>query len=306
MQRVQIAVGPALTGAFAPSILPGLGLLPTALLALPVVVAGGTAIVPGAWSTLYRKTGIGAGAWLLAVSVAAGGIALTYLLGSPQPFCSGPTYRGCLTLYGWASAIFLGSSLGVAIAAGHLGRYRRLRAASLGPAAEADEGLVAVEGRVVPAGDATTGPVSDEPVAWYRHVVESPTPFGGHLEVDAETVDRDLYVQDGSGRLLVLTDVLDAHDVAELSRSHIATDSEQRRREWSYEPDDVVTVVGHVTAVSRAEYPEPKVVGLEGPVVVGQRTLSELRGWAAQRAVVGALVALVVGGGSLLVMLLTA
>ena len=108
---------------------------------------------------------------------------------------------------------------------------------------------------------------------------------------------------DGSGRLLVLAAGLDAHDVAELARSHTAADGEQRRREWSYQPDDAVTVVGVASDVSRAEYPEPVVVGLDGPVIVGRRTLPELRSWAAQRAVLGSVIALVVGGGSLLVLL---
>lgn len=264
-------------------------------------------LVAGVWSALYRRTGIGAGAWPLAVAVAVGGIALSYLLGSPQPFCvGGISYRACLTTYGWASAVFLGSSLGIAIAAGHLGRYRRLRAASLGPAATTDDGLVAVEGRVVSVGDTVPGPVSGEPVAWYRSVVEAPTPVGGYRETDVGTCDRDVYVADGSGRLLVCTDGLDEHDVAELARSHTATHGEQRRREWSYEPDDAVTVVGRVSDVSRAEYPEPVVAGLDSPVIVGHRTLSELRTWAAQRAVLGSVFTLVIGGGALLVMLVTA
>jgi hypothetical protein len=277
MKRKPLAVVGGLVGLLAASYLLGLDLLQSGLLVVGAGLAGG---------------------------VAAGGIALSYLLGSPQPFCEGIVpYRGCLTTYGWASAVFLGSSLGVAIAAGHLGRYRRLRNASLEPVAAVEEGPVAVEGRVVSIGDAVTGPVSGEPVAWYRRAVESATPVGGYREVDAETCDRDLYVADGSGRLLVLAAGLDAHDVAELARSHTAADGEQRRREWSYQPDDAVTVVGVASDVSRAEYPEPVVVGLDEPVIVGRRTLPELRSWAAQRAVLGSVIALMTGGGSLLVLL---
>ena len=105
---------------------------------------------------------------------------------------------------------------------------------------------------------------------------------------------------------MVLLDHLDEHDVAELARSHTEDIDEQRRREWSFEPNDAVTVVGYASEVSRSEYPEPVVVGLDGPVIVGLRTLSDLRTWAAQRVVLGGIITLVVGGISVLAMLLTA
>lgn len=307
MNREYVAIVAVLAGSLAVSYLLPLGPYRSGLLVVLVVLVGAFALVPGAWPTLYRKTGVGAGAWLLALGVAVGGVALSYHLGDPQPFCEGTVpYRGCLTAYGWASAVFLGSSLGVAIAAGHAGRYRRLRNASLEPAGEVSEGLVAVEGRLVPAGAAVAGPVSDEPTVWYRSVVEVPTPFGGYREVDPTTADRSFYVTDGSGRLLVLPDGLDEHDVAELARSHAAEDGERRRREWSYQPDDAVTAVGYASEVSRTEFPEPVAVGLEGPVLVGLRSLADLRAWAARRALLGGAIALAVGGVSLLVMVVLA
>lgn len=66
-----------------------------------------------------------------------------------------------------------------------------------------------------------------------------------------------------------------------------------------------MTVVGEATEVSRAEYPVRRAVGLEGPVIVAQRTLSELRTWAAQRAVVGGLLGMLGGVVSLGVMMAT-
>lgn len=274
----------------------------------------------GAWTTLYRHTGVGAAAWLLALAVAAGGIALSHAVGDPQPFCEGITHRGCLTGYGWASAIYLGTSLGVAIGAGHLGRYRRLRGTSVSPAGEVasgdafegESGPVAVEGRVVPATEPVEAPVSGEPAVWYRSATEREHELlpRGRIEADSETDAVDFYVEDGSGRVLVRATDLDPHDAASLLRS--ATEDgggaggdgdAERRREWRLEPDDAVTVVGRATEVSRAEYPEAVVLGLEGRTIVGRRTLGELRGWAAQRAVGGAAIALVVGGASLAAML---
>jgi len=304
MKREYLALGAVLAGVLIVSYLLPLGLFQSGLLVVATLLATVIVFVPGVWSTLYRKTGVGPGGWLLAAVVAGGGIALSYLVGDPQPFCEGiQPYRGCLTLYGWASAIFLASSLGVAISAGHLGRYRRLRNASVVPVDDVSKGLVAVEGRVVPAGTAVPGPVSGKQTVWYRTVLETATLFKGYREIDDETANHEFFVEDGSGRLLVLPDHLDEHDVAELARSHTEDTDGQRRREWSFEPNDVVTVVGYASEVSRAEYPEPAVVGLDGPVIVGLRTLTELRTWVARRAVLGGVITLIVGGISLLAML---
>lgn len=301
-----LAVGVALVAAVAVASFLPLTPFQSGLLVTLVVVVGGAVVVPGAWPTLYRKTGIGPGAWLLALAVAVGGIALSYAVGDPEPFCEGTGYRGCLTPHGFASALFLASCIGVAVGAGHLGRYRRVREASVEPAGEVREGPIAVEGRVVPASDTLAGPLSGELAVWYRSAVEAATPFGGRLETDCETAERDFYVEDGSGRLLVLTDRIDEHDAAELARSHTEEHGERRRREWRYEPNDAVCVVGHASEVSRAEYPEPIVVGLEGPVLVGLGRRDDLLAWAARRAVLGGALALVVGGLSLVGMLLAA
>lgn len=307
MKREYLALGAALAGVLIVSYLLPLGLFQSGLLVVATLLATVVVFVPGVWPTLYRKTGVSPRGWLLAAAVAGGGIALSYLVGDPHPFCEGITpYRGCLTLYGWASAIFLASSLGVAVSVGHFGRYRRLRNPSVVPADEVSKGLVAVEGRVVPAGTAVPGPVSGKQTVWYRTAFETATLFRGYREIDDEIASHEFFVEDGSGRLLVLPDHLDEHDVAELARSHTEDTDGQRRREWSYQPDDAVTVVGYARDVSRAEYPEPIVVGLEGPVIVGLRTLTDLRTWAAQRAIFGGLIALVLGGISLLVMVLTA
>jgi|GEM_PF-4348778 len=308
-KREYVATGAVLVAAAAVGYLLPIDLLGAGLLLALLSVIAVVALVPGVWDTLYRETGVGAGGWVLMIAVAGGGIAMSYLLGDPQPFCDGIAYRGCLTAYGWAAAVFLGSSLGVAITAGHLGRYRRLRAASVAPVAEADGGLLAVEGRIEPAEPTVSGPVSDAQTVWYRCAEEAVTPFNGHREIGSQTGGGEFFVADGSGQLLVLPDGLDDHDVAELARSHTGTDTdsnERRRREWSYQPDDAVTVVGHASEVSRAAYPEPVAVGLDGPVLVGLRSLSELRGWAARRALLGGALTLVVGGTSLLVMLVTA
>ncbi len=300
-------VGIGLVAAAAVHYLLSVSLFVTGLLVCVLFLVGVIAFVPGVWPTLYRTTGVSVGAWLLAAAVAAGGIALSYWIGDPRPFCdSALSRRGCFTTYGWASAVYLASAFGVAIAAGHLDRYRRLRNASVVPAAEVDDGPVAVEGNLVPAGEPVAGPVSDEPTVWYRSAVERATLFEGHREIDHDVGGGEFYVEDGSGRLLVLPERLDDHDVADLARSHTDSDGERRRREWSYEPNDVVTVVGVGRSVSRAAYPEPIVVGLEEPVIVGLGTLSELRNWAATRVLVGAAFALVGGGGSLLVMVLAA
>lgn len=94
--------------------------------------------------------------------------------------------------------------------------------------------------------------------------------------------------------------------MAELAESYTEAGDDRRRREWSYRPDDAVTVVGYASEVSRAEYPEPVVIGLEGPVLVGRHTVPELRSWAARKVVVGGGIALLVGGVSLFVMLMVA
>lgn len=301
-----VVVGSGLAVAAAVHYLLSVDLLVSGLFVCFVFLASVVAFVPGVWPTLYRSSGIGTGAWLLAAAVAAGGIALSYWVGNPQPFCDSTfSHRRCLTPFGWASGAFLVSTYGLAIAAGHLDRYRRLRNASPVSAAEVDDGPVAVEGRLVPAGEPVAGPVSNEPTVWYRSAVERATLFEGYREIDHEIGGDEFYVEDGSGRLLVLPEHLDAHDVADLARSHTDSDGERRRREWSYQPNDAVTVVGNGRTVSRATYPEPIVVGLKEPVIVGLGTLRELRRWAATRVVVGAAVALV-GGGSLLVMVLTA
>lgn len=283
-------------------------LLQSGLLVVAVALAGVLALVPGAWSTLYRKTGVGPGAWLLATGLAVGGIALSALVGDPRPFCEGVGYRGCLTPYGYAAAIFVASTLGAAIAVGHLGRYRRIRNATLVPAREATEGLVAVEGRIVPTGPAADGPVSGAPTVWYRSVVEEPALFGGHIEGDRETEGNRFYVEDGSGRLLVAPAGIDEHDAAEHGRSATAEggDRHRRRREWSYRPGDAVTVVGRAADAARTEYPAPVAVGHRGPVLVSDRSLDDLGRWAARRAVVGGAFALGVGGPSLLGMLVIA
>lgn len=302
-----LVLGVMLAGAIAVNYVLPLDRFASLLLVAFVVLLGTFAVVPGAWPTLYRKTGVGARAWLLAVAVAGGGLALSYHVGNPQPFCDGfAQHRGCLTTYGWAASVFVGSSVGIAITAGHLGRYRRLRNASLTAAADVDEGLVAIEGRIVPLGRTVTGPVSDEETVWYRRVVERPTLFRGYREIDQATTGERFYVQDGSGRLLVLPEGLDEHDVAEFARSYTSNDGDGRRREWSFHPNDAVTVVGFANEVSRAEYPESIVVGLDGPVIIGERTFAELRSWAAQRAILGGLIACGVGGVALLVMVLTA
>lgn len=307
VSKETLVVAVVLAGVLAVDYLLPIGQLPSLLLAVAVVLAGVLAVVPGAWRTLYRKTGIRPGAWLLAAAVAGGGVALVYWTGDPQPFCEGiRPYRGCLTAFGWAATIFVGSSLGVAVSVGHLGRYRRVREASTGPVADVGEGMVAVEGRIDPVGRPLVGPVSGQETVWYRAATEEPTLFGGHREVDAETAGDEFYVEDGSGRLLVLADRIDEHAAAEFARSHTSDGDGSRRREWSLTPDDAVTVVGRAGEVSRAEYPEPVVVGLDGPVIVATRTLGDLRTWATRRAVVGAALAVVVGGTSFVVMLVTA
>lgn len=283
-----------------------LGPLPSLLLVLFAALGGVFVVVPGAWATLYRRTGVGRAPWLLAMLLAAAGITLTHWLGDPQPFCEGiAPSRPCLTAYGWAASIYVASTLGIAIGAGHLDRYRRLRRAAAVPATEADDGPVAVEGRIVPLDRSRTGPVSGEDRVWYREVAERPTVFHGYREVD-ETVDGGaFYVEDGSGRLLVLPDGLDEHDVAEHARDHTEHGEDGRRREWGYPPGEAVTVVGEATDVSRAEYPVRRAVGLEGPVIVAQRTLSDLRTWAAQRAVVGGLLGVFGTMVSLVIMVAT-
>lgn len=301
-----LVVGGFLAGVAAITIVLPLSLLQSGLLAAAVVLVGGVAVIPGAWPTLYRRTGVGPGAWLLAVSLAAGGISLSYLVGNPQPFCDGIGYRGCLTPYGYASMIYTGSMLGAAIAVGHLGRYRRLRNAALSPASEVDEGLVAVEGRIVPAAATVAGPVSGEPTVWYRSVVETPALFTSYLERDHETGGDEFYVQDGSGRILVSPAHIDAHDAAEHAHTTTEDGDDHRRREWSFRPETPVVVVGHATAVSRADYPEPVVVGLSEPVLIGTQSLDDLKQWAARRTVVGGVLTLGVGGLALLAMLLTA
>lgn len=277
------------------------------LLVTAVVTAGVVVLIPGAWATVYRTTGISGWAWLLAMGVFGGGIALSYFSGSPQVFCerSAPN-RPCLTTYGWASIAFLASAFGGAVAVGHLPRFRFVRTAVAVPAAEAREGVVAVEGRVVPAGPTVTGPVSGAETAWYRSVLERATAVAGYTETDRELGGDAFYIEDGSGRVLVYPDHLDEYDVAELAESYTEAGNGRRRREWSYRPNDAVTAVGYASEVSRAEYPEPVVIGLEGPVLVGRRTVPELRSWAARKVVVGGGIALLVGGVSLFVMLMVA
>ncbi|WP_255148740.1 hypothetical protein [Halorarius halobius] len=300
-RRVFAVVAVLLVAVLASYLLP-VDLLTSGLLVVAALLVGGVGLVPGAWPTLYRTTGIGPGAWLLALAVAAGGVGLTYLVGDPQPFCDGIGYRGCLTLYGWASALYLAGSLAVAICFGHLGRYRRVRAAEVGPADDASDGPVAVTGRVVPADGTVTGPVSGAETVWYRHAAERSF-LGGRLEAESETAGGPFYVADGSGRLLVDPAGIDAHDAAELARSHTDADGDAHHREWSFEPDDAVTVVGEASEVSRADYPEPVVAGVDGPVTVGRGDHAALRRWTAQRVLVGGALALLVGGGSLMVML---
>lgn len=285
-----------------------LDLFASGLLTVLLLALAGVALVPGAWARLYRATGIGAAAWLVGLGVAAGGIGLTYAVGDPQPFCEGIQHRGCLTAYGWASIGYLGASLAAAIAAGHAGRYRRIRAASAEPAAEVEEGLVAVEGRVEPLAEPVSAPVSGERAAWYRSAVEEPHPLlaDAHLQTDAEAAGDAFYVADGSGKLLVYPERIDAHDAAQLLRSESSEEDGWRQREWRVEPDDAVAVVGRASDVSRAEHPEPVAVGVDGPVVLGRRTYDELRRWAAQRAVVGGGLALALGVPALAVMVLTA
>lgn len=300
-------IGAVLVGVFAVGYFLPIEPLPSLLLVVFIVLVGTVVLVPGAWETLYRKTGIGAGAWLLAATVAGAGVALSYLVGTPQPFCEGiHPARGCLTAFGWAATIYVGSSFGIAVGAGHLGRYRRIRRAAAVPAADVDEGIVSVEGRVVPAGPTLDAPVSGEEAVWYRRARERPTLFRGYREVEQETAGNEFYVTDGSGRLLVLPDRIDVHTAVEFAHSHTAADEEGRQREWSYRPNDPVTVVAYASDVSRARYPEPFAVGLEGPVIVGEQTLADLRFWAARRAVLGSALAVVFGGASLLVMLVTA
>lgn len=306
-KREWLIVGGVIVGTFAVEYVLPIGQFPSLLLVAFVVLVGAFVLVPGAWETLYRKTGIAAGAWLLAAAVAGTGIALSYLLGDPQPFYDGlHPYRRYLSAYGWASVVFVASSLGVAVAAGHLGRYRRIRNASSVPAAEVEPGLVAVEGRITPAGGTLAGPVSGEEAVWYRRARETSTVFSGHREVEQVAEGSEFYVVDGSGRLLVLPERVDEHAAAQFANSHSADDGDGRRREWSYEPDDPVTVVGRASEVSRAEYPEPVVVGLDGPVIVGRPTVGELRWWAWRRAVLGGAIAVVFGGASFVAMLLLA
>jgi len=243
MRQEYLAVGAVLAAVLAVGYLLALGRSPSTLLVVFVLLVGVLLLVPGVWPTLYRTTGVGAGAWLLAAGVAGGGIALSYAVGDPRPFCEGIVlHRGCLTAFGWASVVYLASTLALAVGVGHLGRYRLLRSVSAEPAREVSGGVVAVEGRVVPV-DTVPGPVSGEPTAWYQSAVERPTLFRAHREVDRETADTEFYVADGSGRLLVLPDGLDDHDVTALARAH-TDDDDRRRREWSYQPDDAVTVVG--------------------------------------------------------------
>ena len=303
-KREWLITGGVLVGTFAVEHFLPLGQLPSLLLVAVVVLVGAFVLVPGAWETLYRKTGIAASAWLLAAAVAGTGIALSYLVGDPQPYYDGlHPYRRYLSAYGWASVVFLASSLGVAIAVGHLGRYRRIRNASSVPAAEVESGPVSVEGRITPAGRTFAGPVSGEETVWYRRARETATVFGGYREVEQEADGSEFYVVDGSGRLLVLPEHVDEHAAAHFAQGHSSDDGDGRRREWSYGPDDPVTVVGHASEVSRAEYPEPVVVGLDGPVIVGRSTVEDLRWWAWRRAVLGGAIAVVFGGASFLAML---
>lgn len=301
--RVLLVVALLLVAFGAQFLLP-LDPLSSGLLVALLAVVGGIAALPGAWPTLYRKSGVGVGAWLVGVAVAAGGIGLTHLLGDPQPFCDGVSHRGCLTLYGWASTFYLAGALGVAIAVGHLDRFRLALCTEVGPANDVTEGPVAVTGRVVPVGDPPTGPVSGEPVVWYRTAVEEPTSVGGRTERSVETGGVPFYVEDGSGRLLVVADDVDPHDAVELARPHTEVEGDRHRREWSYEPNDAVTVLGHATEVSRADYPDSPVVGVDGRVLVGREDRGALIFWAGQRVVVGGVLALLLGGGSLVVMLL--
>lgn len=302
-----LVIGAVIAGTFAVEYALPVGPLVSLLLVVFVVLAGTVALVPGARDTLYRKTGIGPGAWFLAAAVAGAGVGLSYLVGDPRPFCEGLAgIRGCLTPFGWSAALYVASTFGVAVGAGHLGRYRRARAARAVPAADVDPGLVSVEGTIEPAGPTLEGPVSGEETVWYRRALERPTLFGGHREVEQGTDGVRFYVEDGSGRLLVLPDSVDVHAAAEFARAHREDADGGRRREWSYRPGDPVTVVGEAREVSRAAYPEPVAVGLDGPVVLSRPTLDDLRLWAARRAVLGPTIAVVVGGGSLLGMLLTA
>ena len=304
-RRLQyLLVGALLVVAVTAQLVLPFDLFSSGLLVVLLALVVGVTVLPGAWSTLYRKTGVGAGAWLLGLAVAAGGIGLTYAVGDPQPYCDGVGYRGCLTLYGWASVFYLAGALCAAIAVGHLGRFWLALRTAVGPASEATEGPVAVTGRIVPVGDPPTGPVSGEPVVWYRTAVEESTAVGGRTARSVETGGVPFYVEDGSGRLLVVPDGIDSHDGVELARPHTAVEGDHHRREWSYEPDDAVTVVGHATEVSRAEYPDSPTVGVDGRLLVGREERVALLFWAGQRAVVGGVLALLVGGGSLVVMLL--
>lgn len=74
------------------------------------------------------------------------------------------------------------------------------------PAADVTDGMVSIEGRIVPAGGTVTGPVSGDEAVWYRTATERPTLFTAHREIDRSTAGAEFYVKDGSGRLLVLTD----------------------------------------------------------------------------------------------------
>lgn len=302
-----LVIGSGLVVALSFDLLTPLDLLASGVLAAATVLVATVVVVPGAWPAMYRKTGVGVAGWALWLAVAGGGLGLAYLVGDPDPFREGfVSYRPRITPFGLASAVFLGGSIGLVIAAGHLNRYRRLRNATPTPAAEAREGLIAVEGVVEPAGRPVTGPVSGEPTAWYRRVSEREILFEAHRELYRETGGGAFYVADGSGRLLVLPGGLDDHDVAELADERTEEADGHRLREWGYRPGDEATVVGRVFDVARAEYPEPVAVGLDGPVVVGTGTLADLRRWAARRVLLGAAFSLVVGGVSFAVVLLTA
>lgn len=234
ISRGEWAVVAALIGGAMPveHLLP-LGPLPSLLLVLFAVLVGVFVVVPGAWDTLYRRTGVGRAPWLLAMLLASAGIALTHWLGDPQPFCEGiAPSRPCLTDYGWAASIYVARTLGIAIGAGHLDRDRRLKRAASVPATEVDDGPVAVEGRIVPLDRPRTGPVSGEDRVWYREIAQQPTVFHGYREVDEAVDGGAFYVEDGSGRLLVLPDGLDEHDVAEHARDHTEDGGDGRRREW--------------------------------------------------------------------------
>ena len=298
------------------------------ILALAAVGLAAVVLFPRARRSVVRRTGVGLGAWATAALLFAASVALTYALGSPQPFCERPrpTYRGCLTAYGLGAALFLASTAGAAVALGHARRYRRLSGTPVGGAGTADPGRRAVVGRVVPAGETRRTPAGAEAV-WYRYeVLSEDGPSGDEDEppsgpaTDGGTEFAQFYVEDGSGRLLVVPQDVDEYLAAAYATTAtttveagdpmpgdaaVAADRTYRVREWRIEPDDVVFASGRVADASRAASPASTALGLDGEVALAAARQEQVVGDVRWRVLAGAAVLVLVGGSGYATMLLS-